>query len=389
MEAGIIIIFIAILIVFAPFISTITKIPIIVVEMLLGVFGSYIGVLGDEMKAFEIVAQIGFLYLMFLAGMEVNLKEFQTKKNTLLKRTILYFVLLYLFSLIFCIYFELKTVYIITFPIFSLGVLMALVKDYGKNEPWLNLALNIGIVGELLSILAIAVLSGSLNNGFDATFFINMFALIMFLVVFVLIFKIFKILFWWFPELKIFLMPIHDNKDTDVRLSMALMFALVGVMMILSIDKVLGAFLAGLFIRTFFKHKIELPEKLSSFGFGFLIPIFFIYVGSTIPIYAFMNKGILTHALFICGILFIIRLMSSFFTFSTYFGIKNTLLFTLSGSMPLTFLVAIATVAHNGQIIQDAEYYSFILASMISAVVFMILIKIFYQLFYKKKEYKI
>lgn len=383
MEAGIVIIFIAALVVFAPFISTLTRIPIIVVEMLLGVFGAYIGVLGD-IKTFEIVAQIGFLYLMFLAGMEVNLKDFQTKKE-LLKKTILYFILLYIFSLIICIYLHLNIIYAITFPVFSLGVLMVLVKEYGKNEKWLNLALNIGVVGELLSIIAIAILSGSLSSGFDAVFFINMFALVMFLTVFVLIFKVLKVLFWWFPELKIFLMPLHDNKDIDIRLSMALMFALVGVMMILSIDKVLGAFLAGLFIRTFFRHKTELPEKLSSFGFGFLVPIFFIYVGSTIPVEAFFDKEIVTHAVFICGMLFLVRLISSLFTFSIYLGAKNTLLFTLSGSMPLTFLVAIATVAYSGGIIGDRDYYSFVLASMINAVIFMILIKIFHTLFQRQK----
>ncbi|MDR0468331.1 MAG: cation:proton antiporter [Campylobacteraceae bacterium] len=383
MEIGIVVTFIAALIVFAPFISTLTRIPIIVVEMLLGVFGAYIGILGD-IKAFEIVAHIGFLYLMFLAGMEVNLKEFQTKKEPLLRRTVIYFVLIYLLSIFSCLYFELGIVYVITFPIFSIGVLMALVKEYGKNELWLNLALNIGIVGELLSIIAIAILSGSLNSGFDTTFFIHMAALVMFLVAFVSLFKILKVLFWWFPELKIFLMPLHDNKDTDIRLSMALMFAFVGVMMILSIDKVLGAFLAGLFIRTFFRHKTELPEKLSSFGFGFLIPIFFIYVGSTIPVDTFFDKEILTNALFICFMIFIVRFLSSFVSFAKYLKVKNTILFSLSTSMPLTFLVAIATVAHSGNLISNGEYYSFILASMINAVVFMILIKIFHKFFQKE-----
>jgi Kef-type K+ transport system membrane component KefB len=332
------------------------------------------------------VAQIGFLYLMFLAGMEVNLKEFQTKKKLLYTRTISYFVLLYLFSLILCLYLDLNMIYAITFPIFSIGILAVLTKEYDKKESWLGLSLNIGVIGELLSIIAIAILSGSLSSGFDTTFFIHMLALIAFLIVFVLIFKTFKILFWWFPELKIFLMPLHDNKDTDVRLSMALMFSFVGIMMVLSIDKVLGAFLAGFFIKTFFRHKTELPEKLSSFGFGFLVPIFFIYVGSTIPVDAFLDKEILTHAVFICAMLFLVRLVSSFLTFSTYLGVKNTILFTLSGSMPLTFLVAIATVAYNGGVIEDRDYYSFVLASMINAVVFMIFIKIFHQLFQKQKR---
>ncbi|MFV0480549.1 MAG: cation:proton antiporter [Campylobacteraceae bacterium] len=385
MEIGVVIIFIAFLVIVAPFISTLTRIPIVVVEMLLGAFGAYLGILGN-FEIFKIVSQIGFLYLMFLAGMEVNLREFKMGKSSLLKRAIIYFVMLYTLAIVVTLYFNLSAVYIVTFPIFSLGILMALVKEYGKNEPWLGLALNIGIVGELISILAIAILSGSLESGFSVGFFINMLGLFIFLAIFVLVFKFAKVLFWWFPELRVMLMPYHDNKDTDIRLSMALMFSLVGLMMVLNVDKVLGAFLAGLFIRSFFKHKTDLPEKLSSFGFGFLVPIFFIYVGSTLPLSVFLDKDILLFALFISGTLFIIRLISSMTAYLTYFGFRNTLLFSLSDSMPLTFLVAIATLAYNAGAISNNEYYSFVVASMINAVLFMIVIKILYQLFFKKNK---
>jgi Kef-type K+ transport system membrane component KefB len=52
----------------------------------------------------------------------------------------------------------------------------------------------------------------------------------------------------------------------------------------LKIDVVLGAFTAGLFLKIFFHNKEELFEKLSSVGFGFFVPIFFIYTGSTVKL---------------------------------------------------------------------------------------------------------
>ncbi|MDR3177713.1 MAG: cation:proton antiporter [Campylobacteraceae bacterium] len=385
MEVGAVIIFLAFLLIAAPFLSSFLKIPVIVIEMLLGVFGAYVGLL-REVEIFDILAHLGFLYLMFLVGMEVDLKEFRFGKTSLLKRTVLFFVTLYLLSIAVTLYLELNMIYVAVFSIFSLGILMALVKEYGKKEPWLTLAVNIGVIGELLSIILMITLSSGLKNGFDMQFLTAISILLGFLVLFVIVFKIAEVIFWWFPELKIVLMPYHDNKDIDIRLSMALMFILVALMIIIDIDQVLGAFLAGLFITSFFKHKAELPEKLSSFGFGFFVPLFFIHVGSTLPLNAFTDKEVLGQAFLVFIILVSIRFVSSMVAYTGYFGFKNAALFSLGNSMPLTFLVAIATLAHNTQNINDKEYYAIVVASMISAVVLMITIKILHQYFFKKTE---
>ncbi|MDR1461129.1 MAG: cation:proton antiporter [Campylobacteraceae bacterium] len=385
MEIGAVIIFLAFLLIAAPFLSTFAKIPVIVVEMLLGVFGAYVGLL-KGFEVFDMLAHLGFLYLMFLVGMEVDLKEFRFGKKSLLKRTALFFITLYLLSIITTLYFNLNMIYVAVFSIFSLGILMALVKEYGRKEAWLALAINVGVIGELLSIILMIVLSSGLKSGFNLQFLITISMLLGFLALFVLVFKIAKILFWWFPELKIMLMPYQDNKDIDIRLSMALMFILIALMIIIGIDQVLGAFLAGLFIVSFFKHKTELPEKLSSFGFGFLVPLFFIHVGSTLPLDAFTDKEVLKQAFFIFAAIVSIRFISSMVAYASHFGFKNTTLFSLGNSMPLTFLVAVATLAHNTQNISDKEYYAIVVASMISAVALMIVIKILHQYLFRKHK---
>lgn len=382
-STSIVIITLSLLVIFSPFLSRVTKIPVVVVEILMGSLAGYFGFL-EENELFKIIAKVGFLYLMFLAGMEVNLKEFGFAKSSLLRRTIIYFAMLYGCSLALFFYFQLSAVYLVAFPIFSLGMLMALVKEYGKNQPWLALALNIGIIGELVSILALTILSGGLEHGFNREFAFTLGGLFLFMIGFVLVFKGIRILFWWYPSLKMLIMPHDDAKDQDVRFSMALMFLMVAVMLYLKIDVVLGAFLAGVFIATYFKHKTELPHKLSSFGFGFLVPIFFIHVGSTLALDAFADPKILTMAFYIASAIIGIRLISSFVSYSNYLGWKNTILFSLSDSMPLTFTVAIATLGYEAAAITHEEYYSFIVASMGSGIFLMIVIKILYNFFYPK-----
>lgn len=383
----IVIITLSLLVLLSPFLSRVIRIPVVVVEILLGSIAGYFGLLVEN-ELFKIIAKVGFLYLMFLAGMEVNFKEFGFAKSSLLRRTIIYFLLLYGCSLFLFLYLDLSSVYLVAFPIFSLGMLMALVKEYGKNEPWLALALNIGIIGELISIMALTILSGGLEYGYNREFAFTLAGLFGFLIGFVLFFKGIRILFWWYPGLKTLIMPHEDGKDQDVRFSMALMFIMIAVMLYLKIDVVLGAFLAGMFITTYFKHKTELPEKLSSFGFGFLVPIFFIHVGSTLSLDAFADSDIILTALFIAGAMISIRLISSLIAYSGYLGIKNTLLFSLSDSMPLTFLVAIATLGYEANAITHDEYYSFIVASMGNGIVLMIAIKIIYTIFYPKTASK-
>jgi len=382
-----VIITLSLLVMFSPFLSRVTRVPVVVVEILLGSIAGYLGFL-VETELFKIIAKVGFLYLMFLAGMEVNLKEFGFAKSSLLRRTVIYFVMLYASSLALFFYFDLSAVYLVAFPIFSLGMLMALVKEYGKNQPWLALALNIGIIGELVSIFALTVLSGGLEYGYNSEFAITLGGLFAFMVGFILFFKGIRILFWWYPSLKTLIMPHEDGKDQDVRFSMALMFLMIAVMLYLKIDVVLGAFLAGVFIATYFKHKKELPEKLSSFGFGFLVPIFFIHVGSTLALDAFMDTKILTMAFFIASAIIGIRLVSSFVAYSGYLGWKNTILFSLSDSMPLTFTVAIATLGYEAAAITHDEYYAFIVASMGSGIFLMIVIKMIYHFFYPDNELK-
>lgn len=382
-STSIVIITLSLLVIFSPFLSRVTKIPVVVVEILMGSLAGYFGFL-EENELFKIIAKVGFLYLMFLAGMEVNLKEFGFAKSSLLQRTIVYFAMLYGCSFALYVYFDLSAVYLVAFPIFSLGMLMALVKEYGKNEPWLALALNIGIIGELVSIMALTILSGGLEYGFNREFAFTMGGLIAFMIGFVLVFKGIRILFWWYPGLKVLIMPHDDGKDQDVRFSMALMFMMVAVMLYLKIDVVLGAFLAGVFIASYFKHKTELPHKLSSFGFGFLVPIFFIHVGSTLSLDAFSDPKILMSALFIASAIIGIRFLSSFVAYGGYLGFKNTILFALSDSMPLTFTVAIATLGYEAAAITHDEYNSFIVASMGSGIFLMVVIKILYTFFYPK-----
>ncbi len=382
-DSFIIIITIAIIIVISPFIAKITKLPTTVIEILLGSISAYFSFLGENLM-FNIIAEVGFFYLMFLAGAEVDLKILLNLDKRVVKIGFLYISLLYILSLIVSLSFGLNHIFIVMMPLISVGLILALFKEYGKDEKWLSFAMTIGVLGELVSILVLTFVGAVLENGFGFELLQSLFFLTMVLLFLGFLYKFLKVLFWWFPELKLFLMPYHDKDEKDIRISLALFFLMIVVMHNLHLEVAFGAFIAGVFIATFFEHKEELPHKLESFGFGFFIPIFFIHIGSTFDLESLLTEGLALKAFQITLFMIMIRIIASM-VFVFKMGIENSILISLAHSMPLTLLIAVATIAYNSDTISQFIYYAFILASLFEVIISMVTIKII-MIFRRKRE---
>ncbi len=362
------------IIAFSPFLAKIFKIPTTPVEIVLGSTLAYMGFLHNH-KLFELVAEFGFLYLMFIAGTEINIKKILKIDKSLLQSALIYLLLLYLLSFISTFYLGLSNVFIVILPLISVGLIATLKKEYGKETSWLPLAMIVGSVGEIVSIAILTVASEAFDTGFGYELLKGIFTLSFFLIIITLLFYALKVLFWWYPEIAPLLMPHADNKDQDFRLSMAILFSFLGLMMYLNLELAFGAFIAGMFIPTFFEHKYELPKKLESYGFGFLVPIFFVHVGSSFKLSALQVDGLISTALLVTALMIGIRLISAM-VFVKATSLKDSVLLALSHSMPLTLLIAIATLAYHQHTIDKFHYYAFILASLFEVIIVMLAIKL-------------
>ena len=360
------------LLLIAPFLSNLIKLPIVVVEILLGSLFSFFGFL-PENHLFELLSEVGFLYLMFLAGMEVNLRELFKIEKKIFYLSLFFISLLYLLSIIVVWMFNLSNIYVVIFPLISVGLIVSLQKEIDKSD-WISLAMTVGVIGELISIIALTVLSGVFSYGFSLELYKVITILFLLIFLFVIGYFVIKSVFWWFPNIKHIMMPNDDKYNQDIRISFAIFFLMISIMLFLDLDVVLGAFVAGMFVISFFYHNRELEHKLSPFGFGFLITLFFIHVGSGFNLNMLFNLELLKISIFILSIMFIIRIVSSL-VFVKRIGRDNIIVFGLSLSMPLTLLIAIATIAYNGKSIDSLHYNAFILASIIEVLFVMLFIK--------------
>lgn len=369
---------ISIIIISTPYFSRLIKLPLTPVEIALGSLAGYFGFIHHN-EIFKLISEVGFLYLMFLAGTEVDLRVFKNMRLKLLKQSIIYISLLYLFSFLSSYYLHLGNIFIITMPLISVGLIISLFNEYGKNKEWLLLAMTVGVLGEIVSITLVTFSSAALNFGIGYEFYKTIAILLSFLLAIIIIFKAIEVLFWWYPGIKIYLMPFKDNDEKDIRISISIFFILIAISLYLHLEIAFGAFIAGIFISTFFKHKEELTDKLSSFGFGFLVPLFFIYVGTTLDLNSLGNIKLLEKALLITFLMTTIRIISSSIVFLEL-TIKERILFGLAHSMPLTLLIAVATIAYELKTIDKEIYYAFILASIFEVIFSMILIKVMVKL---------
>lgn len=364
----------------SPLISKLIRIPTIPIEIFLGSLAVSLSLI-HENHFFTLVAELGFLYLMFLAGLEVDLKQLLKISPETLKKGLLYTTALYVFSVVFCLLFDLSNIFMVTLPLISIGLLAVLKKEYG-DKPWLNLAITVGLLGEIVSIVVLTAVSAGLEFGLSATFYSTLIELTLVFVVMIIFYNFFHNLIWWYPELKTYLMPKNDNQEQDIRVSMAVFFVMIGVMLFLHLEVALGAFIAGVFIKTFFEHNKELPHKLEHFGFGWLVPIFFVWVGTSFKLESLFLDNLITTALLITFGMIIIRVLSSML-FVKDLGFKESVLMALSHSMPLTLLIAVATLAFQNQSISQFYYYAFILAAIFEVILCMIFIRLISKMLLK------
>ncbi len=369
---------VSLVLVLSPHLSRLLRLPTAPIEIILGSILAIFGIISVENDNFSLLSDVGFLYLMFLAGLEVNLKSIFKMPRVYIIKSLYFLLVMWSLAFILGIAFNLETFLILVLPLISIGILATLSKEYGKELRWIKMAFLVGTLGEVLSIVALTIFEAYSTVSSTEEFVAKIALLVIFLSAIVILYLLFKRIFWWYPELKTVLMPsnkITDGRYQDLRLAIGLFFIMIAIMMQLHLEVAFGAFIAGMFISTFFHHKKELEERMSSFGFGFLVPVFFIHVGASFDLRNIFISDILITTLLILFLMFSIRLIAAF-TLSFIKEKSQIVLIAFSLYMPLTLMIAVATIAklHSG--INEFDYYAVILASILEVIISMLVIKI-------------
>lgn len=306
----------------------------------------------EKTSAVQLFSTIGLLYIMFIAGLELDMNGFKKNRNKsylfgfltfIIPITIgfpvCYYLLKYDFNASFLTASMFATHTLVAYPIVSkLGVT--------KNEA---VAISVGgtILTDTAVLIILAVIMGNAEGTLDSAFWIRLgISLIVFsLIMFILIPKITR---WFFRKLE-------TEKHAHYIFVLSVVFFAAFLAEVAGVEPIIGAFVAGLVLNPLIPHSSALMNRIEFIGNALFIPFFLFSVGMLVDVRVVFNGPI---ALIVAGTLSVVALTSKWLAaWFTQMALKYTknqrqLIFGLSSAHAAATL-AVVLVGYKAEILDE------------------------------------
>ncbi|WP_442599200.1 monovalent cation:proton antiporter family protein [Neobacillus sp. D3-1R] len=353
-------------------------IPVVVAEIIMGLIigKSGINIVHDDVWL-GTLSTLGFIFLMFLSGLEIDFSAFTGKKkrekltngklepNTFVVASLIFvgiFILSLGLSYLFVLMGFIENAFHMTLIIstISLGVVLPTLKEAHLTKTAIGqIILLVAVIADLVTMILLAVFVSLYDKSGGNTWLL----LILFAAGVGLYFlgKRFKN--------RNFLEAMSKGTiQIGTRAVFALIIILVAVSETVGAENILGAFLAGVLVSLLSPNQ-ELVHKLDSFGYGFLIPIFFVMVGVNLDIWSLFSDPKL---LLLIPLLFIALLISKFiptYLLSFWYDKKTVIASGFLLTSTLSLVIAAATIGERIKIISPEMSGTLILVAVLTSVI--------------------
>ena len=347
------------IILLSPIVLRKVKIPAIIGLIISGVIiGPHgLGLIGaktmESEGSIKLFSTIGLLYIMFMAGLELDLNEFKKyRKKSIAFGALTFFVPITLgFPLCYYGLGLSQTASWLTASMFATHTLVAypIISKYGltKNK---TVAITVGgtILTDSAVLILLAIISSSTEGNLDGAFWLRLitsltlFSLIMF-------FLIPRVAKWFFSKL-------DSEKTSQYIFVLSIVFFSAFLAEVAGVEHIIGAFVAGLVLNRLIPHNSILMNRIEFIGNSLFIPFFLIFVGMVVDYKVFFNG---TWPLIIAGVLttfaIISKWLAAYFTQLIYkmTGTERQIIFGLSTSHAAATLAIIMVGYNDGNGILD------------------------------------
>ncbi|HEY8387727.1 MAG TPA: cation:proton antiporter [Parasegetibacter sp.] len=232
-------------------------------------------------SAIDLFSTIGLLYIMFIAGLELDLNEFQKHKNKSLVFGILTFILPLAIGfpvIYYLLKYDMNSSFL-TASMFATHTLVAypIVSRFGISK---NKAVAITLGGTILTdtavLIILAVIMGSEKGTLNQDFWIRLgtslaiFSAIMFIIVP-------RVARWFFRKLE-------SEKTSHYIFVLSVVFFAAFLAEVAGVESIIGAFVAGLALNKLIPHSSALMNRIEFIGNAIFIPFFLISVGMMVDV---------------------------------------------------------------------------------------------------------
>jgi monovalent cation:H+ antiporter-2, CPA2 family len=360
-------------------------IPVVVAEIIMGLFIGKSGfdIVHDDMWL-ETLSTLGFLFLMFLSGLEIDFSAFKVKKqkgkkpstqpsepNAFMISSII-FVGIFIASLglsyLFVLTGFIDNVFLMTLIIstISLGVVVPTLKEAHLMKTNIGqIILLVAVIADLVTMILLAVFVSIYDTEGGNTWLL----LLLFAAGVVLYFVGNR-----FKSRKFVSTLSTGTTQIGTRAVFTLLIVLVAISETVGAENILGAFLAGVLVSLLAPDQ-ELIHKLDSFGYGFLIPIFFVMIGVGLDIWSLLSDP---KMLLLIPLLLIALLLSKIvpvYILRKWYDTKTVLASGFLLTSTLSLVIAAATIGERMEVITPEMSGTLILVAVISCVLTPIVFK--------------
>ena len=269
------------IILFAPIVMSKLRIPHIIGMVLAGVvIGQYGFNILERDNSFELFGRVGLYYIMFLAGLEMDMQGAKKQSHRFL-----------IFGLLTCLV-PLILTYVMAMAFlgysgkasFLLGCIMAsntliaypIIGRYGlQRHPSVVLSVGSSMISLFLALVMLAALSGSFENNSGWMFwllFVTKFAL----------FCAGSIIL--IPKLTRYFLRRYSDAVMQYIFVLGIMFLSASLTSLIGLEGIFGAFFSGLILNRYIPHVSPLMNRIEFIGNALFIPYFLIGVGMLINV---------------------------------------------------------------------------------------------------------
>lgn len=322
----------------------------------------------ENNSAVNLFSTIGLLYIMFMAGLELDMNEFKKSRNKSLVFGFLTFIIPISIGFPVCYYllgYSFMPSLLIA-SMFATHTLVSypIVSRYGisKDEA---VAITVGgtILTDTAVLIILAVITGSAQGNINQEFWVTLgisFAVFL-LIMFGIIPRIAK---WFFTK-------VQSEKTGHYIFVLTVVFFAAFLAEIAGLEPIIGAFVAGLALNKLIPHSSALMNRIEFIGNAIFIPFFLISVGMIVDI-SVLTKG--PAALIIAATLTLVAVSGKFFAAQVtqwifkYSKPQRNLIFGLSNAHAAATL-AVIMVGYNYGIIDENVLNGTIVLILVTCII--------------------
>lgn len=340
----------------------VASVPTAVAEIIVGIILGKSGFnLVVQTRDLTFLSSLGVIVLMFLSGMEINFSLFKKRpgapkdKKSPVNLAVASFVGIMLTAIIF------STV--------ALGVVIATLKEKEiLSRPMGQTILLTAVLGEVVPMLSLTVYA-SINGG-NAE---RLWMIVLLFLAAILLLHRFKQPFIWFNKVT------KATTQLDIRLAFFLIFTLVTLAETVGAENILGAFLAGMVMKLLEPSEAT-QDKLTSIGYGFFIPIFFLMTGVKLNLRTLLTNPRALALIPVLVVCFILAKITPMLVFRQRFNGRNAFAGGFLLVTTITLVLPTLQVARNLHAITATQSDAFVLAAVIVCIIAPIVFNSVYRL---------